>query len=170
MIIIYPMNPIGENSARPLTHPHHVPQRARGSIGLSRRHQQRPQATDLQQIETAARLLLNEGCGLMLVVEYLVLGIRFLEGSAADSYFGNRPCRQVLGDRPHLYAICFGSSTPDLVNTECAQCIPVSRGNRPGPGLPQQNCCVWPMIERKFVELTMHHRLAHASPHKGLEA
>jgi hypothetical protein len=89
MIIIYPMNTIGVMSAPPLTHPHHVPQRALGSIGLSRRHQRRPQATDLQQIETAARLLLNEGGGLMLVVEYLVLGIIFLEGSAADSCFGN---------------------------------------------------------------------------------
>jgi hypothetical protein len=37
----------------------------------------------------AARLLLNEGCGLMLLVVYLVLGIIFLEDSAADSYFGN---------------------------------------------------------------------------------
>jgi hypothetical protein len=60
---IYPMNPIGVMSAPPLTHPYHVLQRALGPIGLSRRHQQLPQATDLQQIETAARLLLTRDAG-----------------------------------------------------------------------------------------------------------
>ena len=51
----------------------------------------------------------------MLTDKYLVISIIFLfgQGSAADSYFGNWPYGQVLGLRPHLYAICFGSLTSD---------------------------------------------------------